>query len=124
MLSDIKQSGHGLLQGFANLWWRIVRISAWGYIHLSKHQSSPFNRKYGTKTCYRESVQNGETKVLYNTSTRRRSASRGLEHAAHIKNQSVRLCHSTHRDDREDRGQRTPHRDAASHRSLGETIHS
>src|SRR5712664_2755920 len=43
MFSDFKQSSHGLLQGFANLWWRIVRISDWGYIHLSKHQSSPFN---------------------------------------------------------------------------------
>src|SRR5216683_7173187 len=91
MLSGIKQSSYGLLQGFANLWWRIVKISDWGYIHLSKHQSSPFNLRYGTKMCYRESVQNGEIKVLYNTSTRRRSASRGFEHAAHIKNPNVRL---------------------------------
>src|SRR5260370_10985265 len=68
MLSEIKQSSHGLLQGLANLLSRIVKIRDWGYIHSSKHQSSPFDLRYRTNACYWESAQNGETKVFDNTS--------------------------------------------------------
>src|SRR6266852_1282824 len=38
-----KQSGHSLLQRFANCLSLLVGISDWSYIHRSKHQSSPFS---------------------------------------------------------------------------------
>ncbi len=65
-----------------------------------------------------------QASIYDNDSTRWRSASPWIKHAAHIGVSRVNVCCSARRDYRENHQRKTSDRNAPGNRSLGETIHA
>jgi hypothetical protein len=69
-------------------------------------------------------VLDDQASIYDNDSTRWRSVSPWIKHAAHIGVSRVNACCSARRDYRENHQRKTSYRNAPGNRSLGETIHA